>query len=84
VSFETQVMGATPDVTGMWADKTRVIEAKRAPMGGGLPALEPERDDFIEPLLPLVPECESRVSWWCGPRGDRRGGEYLRKSYVVG
>jgi hypothetical protein len=63
---------------------TIVIEAKRAPHGGGLPALEPERDDFIEPLLPLTPACDSDVWWWCGPRGDRRDGGYLRKSYVVG
>ena len=81
MSFEVQVPAATTDVTGM---RTRVIEARRAPNAGGLPALEPERDDFVEPLLPLVPECDSDVEWWCGPRGDRRGGEYLRRSYVVG
>ena len=34
--------------------------------------LAPTRDDLVEPLLPLVPECE------------RRDGDYLRRGYVVG
>jgi hypothetical protein len=76
VSFEIQAV--RPAVTEVSP------ASKRARDSFALQPIEPERDDFVEPLLPLVPECESHVWWWCGPRGDRRDGDYLRRSYVVG
>lgn len=61
------------------ADKTKVSPASaeaRAELD--LQPMEPERDDFVEPLLPLVPAVASDVEWWCGPRWERRDGDYLR------
>jgi len=62
------------------ADKTKVSPASAA-MRAEMPLqpLEPESDDFLHPLLPLVPEADRPEVGSVRPAGD-----YLRKSVVVG
>lgn len=69
-------------------DKTKIAPSSASAREDfPLSAMEPERDDFVEPLLPLVPAVASDVEWWCGPRWERRDGDYLRageRPMVVG
>jgi hypothetical protein len=53
-----------------WADEPTNAGSK--PRFEKLPPLESERDDLIEVLLPLVPECE------------RLGKDYLADGFLVG
>lgn len=69
----------------MSSDKTQVSSASaRTRESFDISPMEPEHDDLVEMLLPLSPEVGSDVEWWCGPRGERRDGDYLRKNLVVG